>query len=232
MIDRDKVKVSGIVLAGGRSSRFGADKLAVMVDGRPLLDAAIAGIAAVATDIIVVLAPGDGRVLPGGLSVRAIADPESFGGPLVGLLAGLEAVAEPFVVVAAGDMPRLNAAVLDLMVRTLATADDAFGAVILERRGRRQPLPAVVRTGSATDFTRQLVADGERSLRSLFERLPTRTLEEGEWRPLDPDGDTLRDIDRPSDLDSRYTSNAPAGGPTRSRAGGSPEGSGGQPRNG
>jgi hypothetical protein len=38
-------------------------------------------------------------------------------------------------------------------------------------------------------------------LRSLFERLPTRALDETEWRPLDPDGATLRDIDRPADLD-------------------------------
>ena len=202
MIDRDEMQVCGIVLAGGRSSRFGADKLAAMVEGRPLLEAAIAGVAAVASDIIVVIAPGDERVLPGGPSVRAIVDPESFGGPLVGLLAGLEATAQPLVVVAGGDMPSLSAAVLGLMLRSMTTADDAFGAVILERLGRRQPLPAVVRTGSAIELARQLVAHGERSLRSLFERLPTRTLEEGEWRPLDPDGATLRDIDRPSDLDS------------------------------
>jgi len=37
-------------------------------------------------------------------------------------------------------------------------------------------------------------------LRSVLERLPTRILEEVEWRPLDPDGETLRDVDRPDDL--------------------------------
>jgi molybdopterin-guanine dinucleotide biosynthesis protein A len=44
------------------------------------------------------------------------------------------------------------------------------------------------------------VLDGERRLRSLFERLPTEVLDESEWRPLDPGGATLRDVDRPEDL--------------------------------
>ena len=191
---------SAIVLAGGRSSRFDGDKLAAVVDGRTLLEAAVAGVLAVATDVVVVLAPGDERIVTGGSSVRIARDPEPFGGPLVGLLAGLEAVHQPLVVVAGGDMPTLRSDVLDLMLRTLATIDEAFGAVILERRGRVEPLPAVVRTGAATDHARRLVADGERSLRSLFERLPSRVIDEAAWRPLDPDGSTLFDVDEVADL--------------------------------
>jgi molybdopterin-guanine dinucleotide biosynthesis protein A len=192
---------SAIVLAGGRSGRFGSDKLAAVLDGRPLLEAAIAGLAAVTRDVVVVVAPGDDRAVAGPGSIRIVNDPEPFGGPLIGLLAGLEVVAQPLVVVAGGDMPTLQAPVLDLMLRALVTADDAFGAVILEQRGRAEPLPAVVRTGAATDIARQLLADGERSLRSLFDRLPTRILSERDWRPLDPDGATLFDVDEPADLD-------------------------------
>jgi molybdopterin-guanine dinucleotide biosynthesis protein A len=87
------------------------------------------------------------------------------------------------------------------MLRTLLGADQAFGAVILERRGRTEPLPAALRTGLATDAVRRLVADGERSLRSLFERLPTRAIDEAAWRPLDPDGSTLFDVDEVGDLE-------------------------------
>lgn len=197
----DRPAVSAIVLAGGRSSRFGSDKLAASIDGRTLLEAAIAGVASIAGDVVVVLAPGDDRIVAGS-AVRIVHDPEAYGGPLVGLLAGLEVVAEPLVIVAGGDMPDLRADVLRLMLRTLATADVAFGAVILEQRGRPVPLPAVVRTGAATDHARRLVADGERRLRSLFERLPTRILDEAAWRPLDPDAATLRDLDEPADLET------------------------------
>ena len=193
--------VSAVVLAGGRSSRFGSDKLAARIGGRTLLDLAIAGVAAVASEIVVVIAPNDDRS-PAAIDrpVRLVVDPERHGGPLVGLLAGLEAVEQPLVVVAGGDMPTLSAAVLESMIRALDASGTGWDAVILASRGDRVPLPAVMRTGAATAIARQLVSDGERRLRSLFERLPTRALAEGEWRPLDPAGATLRDVDRPDDL--------------------------------
>ena len=193
--------VSGVVLAGGRSSRFGSDKLAARIGERTLLDLSIAGVATVASEIVVVLAPGDERT-PGPIDrpVRLVTDPERHGGPLVGLLAGLEAVEQPLVIVAGGDMPTLSPAVLRAMVRALRVRGGGWGAVILASRGDRVPLPAVLRTGAATAIARQLVGDGERRLRSLFERLPTRALDEGDWRPLDPAGETLRDVDLPADL--------------------------------
>jgi len=193
--------VSAIVLAGGRSSRFGSDKLVAEMDGRRILDLAIEQVAAVGDEILVVLAPGDERVLPTPSAiVRRVIDPELHGGPLVGLLAGLEAVEQPIVVLVGGDMPTLSAAVLGLMIRALIASEASADAVVLASRGERLPLPAVLRTGAATTVARRLVGDGERRLRSLFERLPTRALEEGEWRPLDPAGETIRDVDRPADL--------------------------------
>lgn len=190
--------VSAIVLAGGRSSRFGGDKLVADVSGRSLLERAIEGVSAIADDIVVVLAPGDERSIGG--SVRTVADPAPHGGPLIGLAAGLEVAAESIVVVAGGDMPSLDADVLGLMVRTLVAAGEGTDAVVLVQRSRIAPLPAVLRTGAATDVVTRLIADGERRLRVLFEHLPTRRITEGEWRPLDPEARTLRDVDRPSDL--------------------------------
>lgn len=198
MTDPTMTTVTAIVLAGGRSSRFGGDKLAAEIGGRSLLDLAIDGARAVADDVVVVLAPGDARIV--GDRARTVADREAHGGPLVGLATGLEVAAEPIALAVGGDMPSLDPDVLGLMVRTLVAAGDGVAAVILEQRGRPVPLPAVVRTGTATDVAGRLVADGERSLRALFERLPTRVVAEGEWRPLDPAALTLRDVDLPSDL--------------------------------
>jgi molybdopterin-guanine dinucleotide biosynthesis protein A len=207
--------VSAIVLAGGRSRRFGSDKLAAEIHGRQLLELAIEQVAAVSDEVIVVLAPGDERILPSStVTVRRVADPELHGGPLVGLLAGLEVADQPIVVLAGGDMPTLSPAVLAAMIRALVASETSWGAVILASRGDRPPLPAALRTGAATDVARRLVGDGERRLRSLFERLPTRALEEGEWRPLDPAETTLQDVDRPADLpeDGASTSAQPSAG--------------------
>ena len=196
----DRPRVTGIVLAGGRSSRFGSDKLVAEVDGRSLLELAVEAVVAVATDVLVVCAPDDRRQLPAAdVPVRRVADPEPFGGPLVGLRAGLEVASEPIVVVVGGDMPSIRPDVLALLVRTLELRAGT-AATVLAARGRLVPLPTALRTGAASDGVGRLVDDGERRLRSLFERLPTRILEDAEWRPLDPAGDTLRDVDRPEDL--------------------------------
>ena len=198
------VAVTGIVLAGGRSSRFGSDKLEAFFDGERLLDRSVAALAPVATEIVVVSEPASARAAPirPGVPVHLVEDPEPFGGPLVGLLAGLEAAAEPLVLVVGGDMPSLRADVLRLLVSRLVNHPDR-SVVTLAARGRVVPLPMALRTGAATDLARRLLGDGERRLRGLVERLPAIVIEEAEWRPLDPDGDTLRDVDRPADLPAR-----------------------------
>jgi molybdopterin-guanine dinucleotide biosynthesis protein A len=196
--------VSGIVLAGGRSSRFGSDKLAAPFGGVPLLDRAVAAIADPVigcSEIVVVLAPGDDRELPSAaLPVRRALDPAAHGGPLVGLLAGLEAAREPVVLVVGGDMPTLSPDVLAALLRALLAAERSADAAVLIQRGVRRPLPAVFRNGAASPLARRLIGDGERSLMALLRGLATRELAEGEWRGLDPTGATLRDVDLPEDL--------------------------------
>ena len=196
--------VSGIVLAGGASKRFGSDKLEATLEGRTLLGRAIDSVAAVSTEVIVVVAPGDDRLLPdaGSVPVRRAEDPETHGGPLVGLLAGLELAREPLAIVAGGDMPTLSVDVLSALIRTLDATEGASDAVILVRQGMERPLPAVLRNGAATQAARRLLAEDERSLRALLAILRTRRLEESEWRGLDPYGATLVDVDLPADLPS------------------------------
>jgi molybdopterin-guanine dinucleotide biosynthesis protein A len=193
--------VSGIVLAGGRSSRFGADKLAAAYEASTLLGRAVAAVAVVSTEVIVVVAPGDERQLPqAGVPVIRAVDPEPFGGPLVGLLAGLEVAREPIAVVAGGDMPTLATEVLALVIRMLAATEGSHDAAALVQRGAVRPLPAVFRNGTATTAARHLIGDGERSLMALIRALNTLSVREADWRPLDPLATTLLDVDRPEDL--------------------------------
>lgn len=188
--------VSGIVLAGGRSARFGRDKLAEPIGDTPLLHRAIDAVAAVAAEVIVVAPPDIQPPIPDG--VRLVHDSAPYEGPLAGCLIGLTAAREPLVLVAGGDMPFLEPAVLELLVRSLEAS--ATDAVLLEHRGRRQQLPFAIRTGAGTDLATRLLAQGERRLGAIAEHLIVRVLLVGEWRPLDPEARTLRDVDEPDDL--------------------------------
>ena len=198
----DRPGVTAIVLAGGSARRFGRDKLREPVDGRPLIDHAIAAVLEVAQDVVVVTGSDAPRTATrDDQRVRSAHDPEPDGGPLVGLLAGLEVAREPAVLVVAGDMPRLSVEVLGMLLRRLAASDpDDVDAVVLDRAGAAQPLPVALRTGAATVAAARSVGDGERSLRGFIGRLRVRRLVEAEWRPLDPTAETLIDVDRPEDL--------------------------------
>ena len=130
-------RVGAIVLAGGRSSRFGRDKLAEPVDGRPMLDLAIDAVRGLTSDVIVVVAPDDARDVPA--DVRVVRDARPFDGPLAGLATGLAAVdpATEWVLVVGGDMPALVPAVL---ARLLDALDGHEVAVLADDAGPR-PLP-------------------------------------------------------------------------------------------
>ncbi len=192
MTDR---QIGAIILAGGRSSRFGRDKLAEPIDGRPLLDHAIDAVRSLASEIVVVVAPDGALALPD--HVILVRDPIAFEGPLAGLLAGLRASNEPVVLVIGGDMPSVVGAVVDSMVEALVPSADA---VVLEHDGRARPLPMLLRRDPALAAATRIYATGERRLRAITEHLATHVIPEPTWRLLDPDGLTLHDIDTPADL--------------------------------
>ena len=102
------------------------------------------------------------------------------------------------MVVVGGDMPSLEPAVLALLIQALVAS--SADAALLEHRGRRQQPPFAMRTGAGTDEARRLLAQWERRPGALMDRLTVRVLAEEEWRPLDPDAGTLRDVDEPTDL--------------------------------
>lgn len=207
--------VTAIVLAGGRSSRFGGDKLAAPFAGVSVLAATIASLAPVVDEMIVA-----GPRLPDGFDagdvpVALVADDEPFGGPLVALAHALvsagTASAFDVAIVAAGDMPRPARSVLAAML-DLLDVDPTVDAVYLglpvdgsaSRGGpppRRQVLPLAIRTEAAARAARDAVAAGDRSLQALVDRMAHAELPVERWLRLDPDAETLIDVDTRDDLD-------------------------------
>jgi molybdopterin-guanine dinucleotide biosynthesis protein A len=195
---------TAIVLAGGRSSRFGADKLAVDLEGRPLLEHAIRAVAAVAREVVVVLSPeGPEPLLHADLAgrVRFARDAVEGMGPMAGVAAGLGAATQPLAIVVGGDQPAL---VPDLLLAMLRYAAPGGGivvdAVALEQEGRIRPLPCALRVATAAPAATAALAMGGGSLISFLGRLRLGMVPPERWQALDPEGASLRDIDRPGDL--------------------------------
>lgn len=190
--------VSGIVLAGGRSTRFGSNKLAATYGGRPLLHHPIEALAAICDEVIVVLAPGDtGADVPPGVTIAN--DPTEGEGPLAGLHTGLlAAVRSESVIVVGGDMPELQLSVLREMLRVVEDAE--VDAVMLADGDRPRPLPCVMRTWPAADMAHTLLHAGRRRLRDVLDAMRTAVIDEATWTALDPERRTLVDVDEPGDI--------------------------------
>ncbi len=201
---RNGPPVTGIVLAGGAAHRFGRDKLAEPIAGQPLLARAVAAVAAVCGEVVVVVAPGapDPPVKAGPtVTVRVVRDAVAYQGPLAGLAAGLAHTRTPLAVVVGGDMPGLVPALLEALVRRLAEHPaDGPALAVLEEGGRARPLPCALRVAAARPPVEALLRLGERRLRAIFDVVATVVVPETEWRPLDPAGASLRDVDRPEDV--------------------------------
>jgi molybdopterin-guanine dinucleotide biosynthesis protein A/glyoxylase-like metal-dependent hydrolase (beta-lactamase superfamily II) len=192
--------VAGIVLAGGRSERFGRDKLREDLDGEPLVAHAIRRLAEVAPDVYLVVGAEDPTLeIPGDLSVSFVRDDVPFEGPLRAVARGLAFVDSTWAVVVGGDMPSLEPSVLSALLR-FASEEGAPGSALGEGDHFR-PLPCVLETPRAFPVANELLEAGERSLRSLLDRLRVSVLPEEVWLRLDPERRTLFDVDEPSDLE-------------------------------
>jgi molybdopterin-guanine dinucleotide biosynthesis protein A len=201
-------RATGIVLAGGASSRFGADKLAILVDGRPLLHQAIAAVATVVDEVVVAIAADGVRpALPGdlGVPVRVVRDRAAGRGPVAGLAAGLAAARAPFALLVGGDQPSLAPALLAELLLWLDPGSDGapLDVVALEEEGQLRPLPSAVRVATVGPAADVALEGGSPSLRGLFSLLRAGTLVEERWRALDPAGDSLHDVDTRDDLPHR-----------------------------
>jgi molybdopterin-guanine dinucleotide biosynthesis protein A len=206
-VGRDRV--TGIVLAGGRSSRFGTEKLAATIDGQTLLERAVERVESVAGTILIagpVEPTTKFRHVP---PVQFIDDAEPFAGPLTALAGTFREIATEIAIVVGADMPGLVPAVLQSMLDRLATGAD-IDAVLLEAipgdaasdgPPKQQVLPVALRVGPASETAAASLAAGDRSLVRFLGRLRVAEIPVEEWLQLDPVGESTFDIDIPVDLE-------------------------------
>jgi molybdopterin-guanine dinucleotide biosynthesis protein A len=153
------------VLAGGEGRRMGGPKGALALDGRPILERLLDRLDWPGPTLLVT-APG--REHPEGWRrfTSEVTDPVAGQGPLRGILTALEHALTDDVVVIPVDMPNITSAPLAWLTARLGE-NEAAVAVMVERNGRVEPLPAVFRAGPARMLVRGHLADGRLALHRL-----------------------------------------------------------------
>ncbi|GGK96752.1 molybdenum cofactor guanylyltransferase [Deinococcus radiotolerans] len=177
--------VTGVVTAGGRSSRFGSDKALAVWEGRTLLEHACAPLALAPTRLLI--APA-GRYHVPGWTVTPDTRPGE--GPLAALEAALNAAPDGWVAFTGVDLPGLTRTYWEALLA--ARTPGLLSVQALDDLNRPQPLAALYHTGLRAHLT-GLLDQGERRLRLAAPTARVRHV------PV-TDPDCLRNVNTPADL--------------------------------
>lgn len=176
------------VTAGGRSRRFGSDKAAAVLAGRPLLEWVTLSLERAPCRLVL------GRAAPPGWTPLPDARPGE--GPLPALLGALHASPRPWLAYAGVDAPGLNAAHWELLA---AARRPGALAVCIRSEGGRQPLGALYHRGLIPALS-EAVAEGERRLRAALVLAAPAVVElsPAEWGAVAPLA--AHNVNTPADL--------------------------------
>jgi molybdopterin-guanine dinucleotide biosynthesis protein A len=183
--------VTGVVLAGGRSSRFGRDKALLVLDGETLLSRAVRTLSALCGDVLVLGPPERAALAP---AARVIPDKRPGDGPLPALATALRAMQGERMLAVATDMPLLNP---DLL-RYIINRSDGYDVAVPRVGGRTQQLHAVYARGCLPAIESQLQR-GDLKIDRFFSAVRTLVIEEDEIARIDPRFDSFRNINTETD---------------------------------
>ena len=140
---------SGVIIAGGRSSRFGeSDKAVADLAGRPMIRRVADRIAGVVDELVVNCRPEQTEAIEEALTDYPL--PVSYGedeipdqGPVAGIRNGLQAASGTYALVVACDMPFVDPELVEFLFERAASKDAAVPRL---DSGWYQPTQAVYRT--------------------------------------------------------------------------------------
>lgn len=189
--------LTGIVLAGGESSRFGSPKGSALFRGRPMLECVADALAAVCRSLVVVRAadaqPPELRVT---VDIRHARDGFAGQGPLAGIVSGMQASVTTLCFVTSCDAPLLQPS----LVAGLSVLVGPFDAVCPRVAGRIQPLAAIYQIPAALPAFERALAVGRLRVAACVEELNTRFVDDDELRDLDRGLDSFRTANTPEEL--------------------------------
>jgi molybdopterin-guanine dinucleotide biosynthesis protein A len=191
----------GAILAGGLGRRIGGSKATVELDGRPLLDYALAAVRVAALEPLVVAKPGT-RLPP--LQCRVLREPEQPVHPACGIVAALRDSGDRPLVAVACDMPFLDPGLLAWL------GERPEPLVLAELDGDLQPFPGRYDSSLLRPLGRALAE--EQPLRRTLETLNPRRVGADQLSSFGPPERLLFNVNTPADLQRA----SPAASPPRS----------------
>ena len=183
--------MAGVVLAGGKSTRFGSDKAQAMLHGQRLLDRALE-----------IVKPVCGRLMVAGSAVQP-EDPDVLmledifpgRGPISGIHAALRASPLPYVLAVAVDMVSLKPELLEV----IRDWPEPCHVAVPHVHGYYEPLCARYHISCLPAVEANIKA-GRLKVFDFYDRVTVARISESALRRVDPDLQSFRNVNTPEDL--------------------------------
>lgn len=192
-----QIPVSALILAGGRSTRMGRDKITIRLGGETLLERALRRIQSYCSEVLILAGQRDLK----GFSaegVRVVPDIYPGRGPLGGVHAGLKAASHPACFVVACDLPFFSP---ELLVGMWELIQGYQLVVPRLTDGRLEPMHAVYLKECLPAAEEQIRLGMGFSLLDLVPRVVTRYVDEPFIRTFGDPRMVFFNLNTPRDVD-------------------------------
>lgn len=164
----NKRDITGIILAGGKSSRMGTDKGLIVLNELFFVEHIINALQPLVGKIIIVSNNSNYDIL----GFQRVPDLIKNSGPLAGLYSGLSNSETENNLVLSCDVPFINTEVLQLLVNNI---ENEFQIVQLKSQNKTMPLIALYKK-ECSDTCKSLLSAGQKRLRQVTNHLRTKTI--------------------------------------------------------
>ncbi len=160
--------ITGIILAGGKSSRIGSDKGFLLLNEKAFIQHIIDALQPLVNDIIIVSNNPDYDVF----KQKRVNDIIENAGPLAGIYTGLHHSNTENNLVLSCDVPLINTETLKKLTTNI---EEHIDVIQLESKGKTMPLIAMYKTHCKNKFF-ELLQQGEKRLRFAVKQCKVKTI--------------------------------------------------------
>ncbi|WP_413364030.1 molybdenum cofactor guanylyltransferase [Lysinibacillus sp. 3P01SB] len=162
------MKIAGVVLAGGQSSRYGQPKMFELFDGQPLYKNSLTALQKNRLQPLIIATNASLQSKFSEEKIQMVIEKQPHQGPLAALQTIMEIFPDvEWFFVVASDMPYMNA---DFVQTMLTFIDDRYDAIVPKQASRLQPLASLYRR-TALPKANLLLQQNKRSMKVLLEQL-------------------------------------------------------------
>lgn len=175
-----KVKIAGVIVAGGQSRRFGSDKAFSLYKGKPFFQHSLQAVSSFADEVIIVTSRALFPRFNALANVKVVEDMEEFKGcgPLAGIYTAMNECQAEWYAVLPIDVPLVTSSLVERLVSKI---DGTYDAIVPVIGGTLQPLLALYRNSVRERIYEQLVSE-EYKMGTILKGLSVLYLTEEEIR--------------------------------------------------